>query len=455
MKEEYTVHFGEPDATHDDDLHIFTWYDREGNPIARIIVDQVGDRGGQLKGEVSVYWLQDETLGTRPIAGPSDVNLLATGANAGIMSVAKEAEFRVADTDWRGALQHSRVETVQSFRDGNVGTRLGQDPDREFGHPFLIKPYIASSGSTVMYGEGGLAKSTLALAFSISVATGVPIFGDAPTTTGPVVYFDYEDDETIHDARMLAICKSLGINVNDVEIWHVPLTAKVNNASASMKRRVREYRAVFYVLDSVGMGRGGDAASAEDTIRLFRALRGLRLPNLAIDHISKAAKKQNDLDVDAFGSTYTMNSARLAWALKRAKGPDHNIIYIAARNTKTNHTKRAEDRGIEIRYQTEDDVPTHIEIVTTDALRLLETKGVSTEDRMVALLIEEEEGYPIQEIADHLGVKRARIDTVLGRDDKGDPTFERRGKGPVRIRLRDWDTLQQWSRPPEDEAGHG
>jgi hypothetical protein len=396
---------------------------------------------------VSVYWLYEQDHDVRPVAGPSDINLLTGGGSSGIMGLAREAESRVGDVDWKGALQHAKVETVHHFREGHTGTRLGADPERTFEPPFLIRPWIASSGSTVMYGRGGLAKSTVAIGMAVSVASGLPIFGSEPRVTGPVVYFDYEDDEAIHDARMLAICKPLGIDPTTIEVWHVPLTAKVSNAAASMKRRVREYGAVFYVIDSVGMGRGGDAASAEDTIRLFRALRGLRLPNLAIDHISKAVKAQESrLDnADAFGSTYTMNSVRNAWWLQPVVSTDDSVLKIMGKNTKTNHTQRARNLGINITYNTDNDVPKSIMFDVVNETHEVVGRAITVKDRMCVALLGNSKGMTYQGLAEMLEVPANTIQQEVARDQKLETdkqTFEKdKSVSPMRVRLRKWDTL--------------
>lgn len=443
--DDQAITLGTPDETHDDDLHIYKWHAATG-PVARIVVDQVGDRGGQLKGEVSVYWLHDQPVDVRPIAGPSEVNLLTGGGNSGVSSLARESESRVADVDWKGALQHAKVETVHYFRSGTRGTRLGQNPDRKFEPPFLIRPWIASSGSTVMYGRGGLAKSTIALGMAVSVASGLPIFGDTPRETGPVVYFDYEDDEAIHDARMMAICKPLGLDPTQLEIYHVPLTAKVSNAAASMKRRVREYEAVFYVIDSVGMGRGGDAASAEDTIRLFRALRGMGLPVLAIDHISKAVKAQESrLDnADAFGSTYTMNSVRNAWWFAPVVSLDDHVIRVMGTNTKTNHTRQSKNRGINITFASDEDVPKSIDFEVVDEIHeTIMDKRVTVKDRMVITLIGNETGLTYDQFVETLDVPRNTIVKTVSLDAKmNEPMFEKvKAHGFKTVRLVKWDTL--------------
>jgi hypothetical protein len=448
------MQFGEPEETHDDELHTYTWEDEDG-PIARIIIDQVREQDRTTKGLVSVYWL-GEGATELPVAGPIDVNLLTAVTMGNMNGVVKDAvEATHGDgwgPDWRDAMHRAKVSTLHHYQEGYPDKKLGQDPDREFSPPFLLDPYIARSGVTVYYGEGGLAKSTLALLFSISVAGNIPIFGDFPAFSGPVTYFDYEDDEEVHDARMIAMCRHLGVDPRTIPIIHSPLVAKVDRSLSVMKRKVRLHGSVMATLDSIGMGRGGDAASAEDTIRLFRGLRTLRMPVVAVDHMSREAKKGSNLDVDAFGSVYTMNSMRLGWALKRAEGLDNDVIYVSARNTKGNHSGVIKDRTFEIRYQSKNHIPTHISVAVSDGVQRIGKQKISVANRMAALLIGNEEGLPIQNIANELGLQnRGAVDNALSRDNKADPTFERMSTDPVSIRLIDWNVATTWSQGGETQ----
>jgi hypothetical protein len=181
------------------------------------------------------------------------------------------------------------------------------------------------------------------------------------------------------------------------------------------------------------MGRGGSAVAAEDTIRLFRALRSIGVPFLAIDHVSKESKKNKDGGVvDAYGSIYTMNSARLAWHLTRSHTPDANTISMYAKNTKANHVSRQKSRMIEVKYiNDERGVPRHIEITVSDDFGMVR-ESVSTHQRIMMLLGRGPLTY--DEIAEELGVSKNAVQLVVSRDAKHTtPSF---GKDKTDIPLR-------------------
>ena len=307
--------------------------------------------------------------------------------------------------------------------------QLGSDIDRLFDEPFILNPYIASAGTTVLYGEGGLSKSLVALGMAISVSTGVPIFGNEPAKVGPVMYFDYEDDDAMHDARLMAMCRALGIPSTKTEVYHYSLSSKVTGAKREMGRRVRETKSVLGIVDSVGMARGGSAVQAEDTIRLFRALREIGIPFLAIDHVSKESKKAKSGSPDAYGSIYTMNSARLAWHLQGQVTSDKDTISMLATNTKANHTRRQQNRIIEVRYDNDvRGVPQRIYIETSDDFGLVR-ESISTHQRLM-MQMGDGEWWTYAQLETKLDIRAVTMRSVVSRDAQNEvPSFETKKEG--------------------------
>jgi len=424
------ITFGEPVIESESDSRTYVWSTPQGEPIFKVRIEDTHEKDGAIFGDITAWYMLDQPIGTRPVQ-PTTTLKLNSSHSTGWRSIPRELSKRLPGIDIEGAMTMAVHDEMEWFKQGDDAVRLGTTV-REGERPFVLDPFISSGGTTVMYGEGGLSKSLVALAMAISVSTGVPIFGQEPTVIGPVVYFDYEDDPIVHDIRLQAICRSFGINPSDVEVYHVPLIGRVNTSKRMMTKKVQEYEAVLGILDSVGMGRGGSAVAAEDTIRLFRALRSIGVPFLAIDHVSKESKKSKDVDVDAYGSIYTMNSARLAWHLTRSHTQDSNTIAMYAKNTKANHVQRQKSRMIEVKYiNDERGVPKHIEITVSDDFGMVR-ESVSTHQRIMMLLGRGPLTY--EEIADELGVTKNNVQLVVSRDAKNNhPSF---GKDKSEIPLR-------------------
>lgn len=432
MSDEIT--FGEPLIDRETGTCSYLWVSPEGDPIFRVTMEDTHEKDNSIYSDITAWWLYEQPLDVRPVS-PTSTLKLNSAHTSGWRSVARELSKRIAGVDIEGAMTIAVHEELTHLKTGASSVRLGSMKVDLSARPFIVDPFIAATGVTVMYGEGGISKSMLALAFAISVSTGIPIFGKEPYLTGPVVYFDYEDDPSVHAVRSQALCASLGLTPDTLSVHHYPLTAKIATSLREIRHQIRTHGAVLAVVDSIGMGRGGSAVAAEDTIRLFRHLRHFGVPVLAIDHISKEQKGKDD--PDPYGSIYTKNSARLGWALKKVVAPknDPNITMVYAQNTKHNHVAKQRSRFIEVAYRNNDyGIPEHIDITVSDDFGLLR-ESVPVRDRLI-LRLSDGEWRTYEWLAETLGVAESSVRSAVARDAQADaPMFERKGSRPEEIRL--------------------
>jgi len=187
---------------------------------------------------------------------------------------------------------------------------------------------------------------------AVSVATGMALFGAVPEKIGPVLYIDYEDDAYIHELRLGAIIDGAGWEGDTPTIHHLALTGSVRSSVKRIRKAVAEHEVVMIVLDSVGLARGADPNSAGDTIDLFKYLRDIGIPILAIDHVRKEhiekikGGKVDPNTVLAFGSQYSMSSARLAWFMREMRTSTPQRKRFNLHNTKYNHVQEQAARSI-------------------------------------------------------------------------------------------------------------
>lgn len=292
-------------------------------------------------------WITNEGE-ERGLMPPSRVNLMNSTRGSGWMGIVDILENQTNEVAWNDLISDAVSSAIEVYRTGNVEQPLVPNIDKQ-GHPFLLPPFVASTGVSVFFGEGGTGKSLLALGMAVAVASGYPVYGRVPRQTGPVVYFDYEDDPEVHQERLAALLKGINVELTH-PIYHRSLVAKVSQSQASMRRSVSDTGAVMAVLDSIGMGRGGNANGAEDTVRLFRALRSLEVPVLAVDHVTKEDKRSGST-ISPYGSVYTINSARLLWGAVAAESlGSEEEKYLNLMNTKANRTSLHPKLGVRIRY---------------------------------------------------------------------------------------------------------
>lgn len=376
-----------------------------------------GDNGA-LWSEARIIAILDGDPQT--VIPPSRTNLMNSGkAGSGWKGLAQTLSELATQVRWDEAIGEAVDRAIEVYRNGERETAL-KSTKLDLGHPYLLEPFIASSGVSVFYGEGGTGKSLIALGLAVSVASGFPIFGHTPHTVGPVVYFDYEDDASVHEERLAAILRGTGAELQH-PIYHRPLVAKVSSSQASMRRSIGDTGAVLSVLDSIGMGRGGNANTAEDTVRMFRALRSLGVPTLAIDHVTKEDKREGST-ITPYGSVYTINSARLLWGAVVADGPTTDTRkYLNLKNTKANRVAIHDPLGMSIDY--------HNRIEGKS--RWLEEVGFETYDQwwttqtpdtweliFAHMVSHPEEPFTINELELLVDASRSAIEKALQRNEK-------------------------------------
>lgn len=322
---------------------------------ARIVFERMAD------GDNGAIWCEARAWMTvsgeeHSLMPPSRVNLMNSTRGSGWKSLVDMLEDQTNEVAWNEVVSTSVSKAIEVYRTGNTEQPLKPNTGTTT-HPFLLAPFIASTGVSVFFGEGGTGKSLLALGMAVAVASGQPIFGQTPRIVGPVTYFDYEDDPEVHEERLAAILKGTKTTLN-YDIFHRSLVAKVSQSQASMRRSIADTGSVLAVLDSIGMGRGGNANGAEDTVRLFRALRSLEVPTLAVDHVTKEDKRSGNT-ISPYGSVYTINSGRLLWGavVAEALSGEHEK-YLNLTNTKANRTALHSKMGIRIEYQNQDQAET-------------------------------------------------------------------------------------------------
>lgn len=262
----------------------------------------------------------------------------------------KALHERYDDPDWYQVMEIICAKSVRRWRQGEPIVDLA-DVEVPDDLPYLLHPMVIEGAASVMFADGGSGKSLVALACGLSIATGMEIIpGFKPQRAGPVIYWDWEWDDTSHAERLQALCAGAGIDVPRGLIFYQRELTSVIDAAPRMRKRVAETGAVFGIIDSLGFARGGEPNSADLTTRTFGALRTLSIPIMPIDHVAKDAKDSTH----SFGSAYTFNSARMMWRVDSQKEEGADDFYIGLVNTKANR-KLQKPRGLNVRMVTDQD----------------------------------------------------------------------------------------------------
>jgi hypothetical protein len=139
-------------------------------------------------------------LGTTEIRSGIDLGLKSDSGQSKLASGLKPLASSVP---WKWLLQKSCALVLKRHREGEPLRVLTVDTLIE-PLTFQVNPLVFRNKPTVLFGDGGLGKSSLALLCAMLVSTGESIAG-VSALPGIPLYLDYEDSYDVHVRRMRAI----------------------------------------------------------------------------------------------------------------------------------------------------------------------------------------------------------------------------------------------------------
>jgi hypothetical protein len=154
--------------------------------------------------------------------------------------------------------------------------------------PWLVADFIPEGLPALLYGNGGSAKSYLAMLAGLAVAAGVPWLGK-PTVQRPVLYGDYELDEAEQHRRARRLAIGLGLPDVPEAFEYVQLAdLSPQDAEAVLLDWVAANPNGLVIVDSIGAAATADLEKSQAVVQVFRGLRSLNPGGLLlIDHQSK------------------------------------------------------------------------------------------------------------------------------------------------------------------------
>lgn len=199
---------------------------------------------------------------------------------------------------------------------------------------FLLYPYLEEGSANLIFSLGGVGKTYLAFRMAVSVASGFPMFGHAPTRKAGVLFLDWENsDKTCHDRMtqiaphveggMEALKKCFYLDTKGVPLFEMTET---------IRSYVKDNDIGLVIIDSVAAACGGAPEDAVTASRYFAALRSIGVTSLSIAHESKAAGGNY-----AFGSIFFTNFSRNVFHIKAADGQKGPVRKLTLTHKKFNN----------------------------------------------------------------------------------------------------------------------
>jgi hypothetical protein len=219
---------------------------------------------------------------------------------------------------------------------------------------WIVDNTIWEGHATSWFGEGGVAKSLLALHLGLTVAESSRSYWMAfAVKTVPVLYLDFELDADEQHRRALDLAAGMQLKAIPENFYYLSV-AMMPPVQAFMlaAEECRRLGIGLVIVDSVGFALGGDSESAKDVLDFYRAciqpLKDAGASPLLIDHQAKIIKGEKYSDKQAFGSVYKTNAVRSSFQIRG----DHEQSEITATFThkKNNFGWKEKDFSLKVAF---------------------------------------------------------------------------------------------------------
>lgn len=330
-------------------------------------------KDGRMTGEILV---STSMAGYNPHLHQAQFNFTSTSAR---VSLGKLLTERCPDLPWPEILEQACVYTLRHLREGEPPieiTTADDIPPLEY----LLHPFLPKGQPTMIFGDGGTAKSTLGLVVTLCLQlpwTDNPLRLLVPPSPLIVGYCDWETDEAQIAWQLKRICNGHGLSV--MTLHYRRCVQPLPDDLEQIQSWVQRIGAACIIVDSVGHACGGDVNEAEPARRLFQGLRELNMTSLLLHH---TAKGQMGSRPTPFGSAYFNNYSRSVWETRKAQEPGEDDLSIGLYHRKANYSKLFPPIGVHLSY-----TDTTIQIEHEDVRRVAElAKGLSIPMQILELL---------------------------------------------------------------------
>jgi hypothetical protein len=251
----------------------------------------------------------------------------------------------------------------------------------------VVKGLVPKDHTTSLFGDGGAAKSVLALSAATAIAGGAERWLDRKVENSPVLYVDFELDADEQRRRAYQVARGVYLEKPPHDLLYVSgLGRRVGEVLKGSLEQCKAHGVGLAIIDSLGIALEGDAERSSDVIRFhheyldpFRAA-GITL--LVVDHQGKTQAGERYQNKRSFGSVYKENLARSVIQVEpgdRGEG----LLTVKLRQTKNNFGPKAEPFGARLTF-TEERIT--VDVHTLDATELAEESVLNSRDRILLAL---------------------------------------------------------------------
>ena len=265
-----------------------------------------------------------------------------------------EGKRRQSDLDtvvnWPEIIELFCSEIIQRERLGEPGLILEPNEDKATHPGYYIEPVVTRGVPTVLFGDKGVAKTTLLLTLLSLIQTGL---SDNPlelpnVSQGNVGLLDWE---STHDLTLYTISRlRRGGSIPQFKLPYLRCESTLSDEIERIGNWIAENHITLVGIDSLGQAAGSDrfdSAGKGAALNFFKALRQLNVTSLIIAQNSKNEETNHKT---IYGSTYFTYYTRSIFELKRSKNDSGDDMHLGLIHQESNYSKRYPPMGLSLAY---------------------------------------------------------------------------------------------------------
>lgn len=301
--------------------------------------------------------------------------------------------------DWGLVLELVCDRTLNYLEEGEPVVKLFVDPEELVPSPaYLLHPLMPLGMPTIIYGEGGAVKSTLAIGLALCAL--LPWeenpFGLVPPPKPAIpLILDWEMDETTARYRASLFLRGHGLPAVELPYrrCYLPLAQDLEH----IQDIVADTGATHLIVDSLGLASGGDLNTSQPPLGLFPALRQLQVTPLIIAHSGK------DGDRGIYGNIHFNLLARSVWECRKSQEVGSPELTIALIDRKANLSGTRKPLGLHFVF---DDSAQTLVVSPTEAM---DVPGVLQRMSIRFQILEtlKKGAAPVADLIDAIGKEKA------------------------------------------------